>query len=178
MNENSGIVQGPLMAAGDDPPRTTGPEPDGHRQTASSTGSILRELFSRVCHWGPLLALSIIKVVTWATIDSLSFWLPPSDSSIGLINYIIFLVLVAATLYNFATAMLVGPGVVPVRWRPADRRDEQFLQYCLICQSFKVPRSHHCRKCGRCVLKMDHHCPWYDSLYIPKDIFCSPFFML
>lgn len=33
-------------------------------------------------------------------------------------------------------------------------------RFCSHCQNFKPPRAHHCRECGRCVLKMDHHCPW------------------
>lgn len=24
----------------------------------------------------------------------------------------------------------------------------------------KPPRAHHCRRCARCCLKMDHHCIW------------------
>merc|ERR1712146_660276 len=31
---------------------------------------------------------------------------------------------------------------------------------CHLCHSWKPPRTHHCRVCRRCVLKMDHHCPW------------------
>lgn len=33
-------------------------------------------------------------------------------------------------------------------------------RYCLICHLFKPERCHHCSTCKRCVLGMDHHCPW------------------
>ncbi|EPQ50961.1 zf-DHHC-domain-containing protein [Gloeophyllum trabeum ATCC 11539] len=33
-------------------------------------------------------------------------------------------------------------------------------RWCRRCQSPKPERAHHCSQCGRCVLKMDHHCAW------------------
>ncbi|GFF83693.1 DHHC zinc finger membrane protein [Aspergillus udagawae] len=33
-------------------------------------------------------------------------------------------------------------------------------RYCKKCQCPKPDRTHHCSTCKRCVLKMDHHCPW------------------
>ena len=30
-----------------------------------------------------------------------------------------------------------------------DEEDKQFLQYCSLCEGYKSPRSHHCRKCDR-----------------------------
>jgi len=33
-------------------------------------------------------------------------------------------------------------------------------RFCKKCQVIKPDRAHHCSTCGRCVLKMDHHCPW------------------
>ncbi|KAF9215434.1 hypothetical protein BGZ59_001374 [Podila verticillata] len=32
--------------------------------------------------------------------------------------------------------------------------------WCSKCHHVKPERAHHCRVCKRCVLKMDHHCPW------------------
>mmetsp|Transcript_23142 Transcript_23142/g.41335 ORF Transcript_23142/g.41335 Transcript_23142/m.41335 type:complete len:482 (-) Transcript_23142:581-2026(-) len=34
---------------------------------------------------------------------------------------------------------------------------------CRRCQAFKPPRAHHCSICKRCIVKMDHHCPWVNN---------------
>ncbi|KAI9354760.1 DHHC palmitoyltransferase-domain-containing protein [Pilaira anomala] len=36
-------------------------------------------------------------------------------------------------------------------------------EWCDTCQVWKPDRTHHCRVCGTCVLKMDHHCPWVNG---------------
>lgn len=33
-------------------------------------------------------------------------------------------------------------------------------RFCKKCHTPKPDRTHHCSTCKRCVLKMDHHCPW------------------
>lgn len=34
---------------------------------------------------------------------------------------------------------------------------------CKKCIGPKPARTHHCSVCRKCVLKMDHHCPWFDN---------------
>ncbi|KNZ76633.1 Palmitoyltransferase PFA3 [Termitomyces sp. J132] len=33
-------------------------------------------------------------------------------------------------------------------------------RYCEVDRIVKPYRTHHCRSCGTCILKYDHHCPW------------------
>ena len=42
--------------------------------------------------------------------------------------------------------------------RHAKTRPDQVIYKCAKCKSIKPERAHHCSVCGRCVMKMDHHC--------------------
>ncbi|XP_016067678.1 PREDICTED: palmitoyltransferase ZDHHC6 isoform X2 [Miniopterus natalensis] len=122
----------------------------------------LQEL-KRLCHWGPLIALSVIAICsTMAMIDSV-LWYWPLHTTGGSVNFIMLINWTVMILYNYFNAMFVGPGFVPLGWKPENTQDSMYLQYCQVCQAYKAPRSHHCRKCNRCVLKMDHHCPWINN---------------
>ncbi|XP_041065584.1 palmitoyltransferase ZDHHC6 isoform X1 [Carcharodon carcharias] len=122
----------------------------------------LHEL-KRICHWGPIIALSVITICSsMAIIDSV-LWYWPLDTPGGSINFILLINWTVLILYNYFNAMFVGPGYVPIGWKPENPQDTMYLQDCRICQGYKAPRSHHCRKCNRCVMKMDHHCPWINN---------------
>jgi palmitoyltransferase len=36
-------------------------------------------------------------------------------------------------------------------------------RFCSKCLTYKPDRTHHCSTLGRCVLKMDHYCPWTNN---------------
>lgn len=40
------------------------------------------------------------------------------------------------------------------------KHDGRF-RVCQTCKYWKPDRAHHCSSCEKCILKMDHHCPWF-----------------
>jgi len=120
----------------------------------------------RVLHWGPLVAIGIIKWVSLATVYCSTMWWPPAGSVGGLAFLSSFLFFAGMTMFHFLSAMVDGPGYLPLGWKPNEGSPEEWedlLQWCGECAGYKAPRAHHCRKCGRCVQKMDHHCPWINN---------------
>ena len=117
----------------------------------------------RLLHWGPLVAILIIKCVSLTTLYYLVQWSVPLWRWSYLLNLCLYCGLIVTTFFNFFAAVFNGSGHVPRGWRPKRPEDEQYLQYCHTCEGFKAPRSHHCSKCNRCCLKMDHHCPWINN---------------
>lgn len=77
----------------------------------------------------------------------------------------------------YVLAVVTDPGRVPYQWAPCDyggggapgegeevkRKGSNQRRFCSKCHAFKPPRSHHCRRCQRCVLRMDHHCVWLNT---------------
>jgi len=117
----------------------------------------------RVLHWGPLVAIGIIKWVTLATLHCNTMLYPPGESLGGLLYTGVFVLFSSLTLYHLASALTRGPGFLPLGWQPPSPAAAAQLQFCSQCQGYKAPRSHHCRRCARCVMKMDHHCPWVNT---------------
>jgi hypothetical protein len=37
------------------------------------------------------------------------------------------------------------------------------FSFCKKCDTWRPPRCHHCSICRRCVMQMDHHCPWFNN---------------
>lgn len=74
-------------------------------------------------------------------------------------------------------AMLSDPGAVPKNAEPlpgdSSRLKEAMAQgashrkrakgFCHRCMAYKPPRAHHCNVTGRCVVKLDHYCPWTNN---------------
>lgn len=97
----------------------------------------------------------------------------------------VFSALAVVVVYCFVRSALMDPGSIPdeIEWErgaassaeapDGPRRGSgssrgsltEFKRsgqqrHCKWCLRFKPDRCHHCRICGKCVLRMDHHCPW------------------
>lgn len=57
----------------------------------------------------------------------------------------------------------IGTFSRPLFILPQDDNNNGGNRYCDICMIIKPPRCHHCSSCNRCILKMDHHCPWFNA---------------
>ncbi|KAL9406324.1 hypothetical protein Peur_003296 [Populus x canadensis] len=111
------------------------------------------------------------------------------DSFVALLVLVLFHSMLVMLLWSYFTTVLTDPGGVPPNWRPSideesgdadplvglahegtglDLNQSAMLgepanprtRACRKCNWFKPPRCHHCSVCGRCILKMDHHCVW------------------
>ncbi|XP_014222161.1 palmitoyltransferase ZDHHC6-like [Trichogramma pretiosum] len=120
-------------------------------------------VFKRICSWGPLVALAIIKLITSMTLHCCRNKLVSNGIGVTDPSFIAFMIFSGLTLYHFINSVYEGPGYLPYKWMPENFNDVKYLQACNFCNGYKAPRSHHCRRCNRCILKMDHHCPWINN---------------
>jgi len=94
----------------------------------------------------------------------------------GFSYLIIFHIIVFMFLLSYMRCIFTDPGAASDRktWQQNFRRAQQrggsverknngAIRYCTKCSVHKPDRCHHCRVCKRCILKMDHHCPWVNN---------------
>ncbi|KAG8390602.1 hypothetical protein BUALT_Bualt01G0100600 [Buddleja alternifolia] len=95
------------------------------------------------------------------------------QTSAGVLNSLIFTLLIFLFLFSFSVCVLTDPGEVPASYVPDVEQnqspDQEFHKRgvypsrCDKCSAHKPPRAHHCRVCRTCVLRMDHHCVWINN---------------
>ncbi|KAL3829572.1 hypothetical protein ACJIZ3_018374 [Penstemon smallii] len=125
-----------------------------------------------------LLVLAVVSVTYYAVvITNFGPGLAAGDldSLVAFFVLILFHFLLAMLLWSYFSVVFTDPGGVPSSWRPAvdeergdtdlltefpDDLEKRGIRFCRKCNHLKPPRCHHCSVCGRCVLKMDHHCVW------------------
>ncbi|XP_010256875.1 PREDICTED: probable protein S-acyltransferase 16 [Nelumbo nucifera] len=120
-----------------------------------------------------LVVLSTIAYIYYTTVFVfIDGWFGLRTSP-GFMNAVIFTATASMCIFNYVAAVVKDPGLVSSTFVP-DIEDAETpiheikrkggdLRYCQKCSNFKPPRTHHCRVCKRCVLRMDHHCIWLNN---------------
>lgn len=96
------------------------------------------------------------------------------DGNVSAIPVAAYVILSLCTFIAFFRSMFSDPGKVSnvkkeeIDWRTWEK--------CVRCCMARPPRSHHCSRCGHCVLQMDHHCQWINNCVGAKNFWI--FYML
>lgn len=130
-------------------------------------------------HKTPFLAGIFAGTLFWVGVTYITSILVATFTSHPISN-IGFVLLYASTTYFYFTAMFEDPGYIPKLASRNQQRaavEELFSlwrfdedNFCVQCMIRKPLRSKHCRRCGRCVAKTDHHCPWINNCVANNNI--------
>lgn len=111
----------------------------------------------------------------------------------GVLHRTLFTAIAAIAIISHFKAMTTDPGAVPPDAKPLDldepnnnsnsmdestssqakglldpppapKQPPRVKRLCRRCKAFKPDRAHHCSICRRCIIKMDHHCPWVNNV--------------
>lgn len=121
-----------------------------------------------------IMAILYALYMLYHCLPMFQFEVPPEyrnrgSIAIGALHFLLANAGTAMVLWSFYKTLITDPGRIPdtEEWRtqpPAhlihERKRDGGARYCHKCSMFKPDRCHHSSNTNRCVLKMDHYCPW------------------
>jgi palmitoyltransferase ZDHHC13/17 len=123
-------------------------------------------------HKTPFLAGIFAGTLFWVGVRYIFHILPWTIYTNPLLN-MAFASSYALCTYFYAMTMTADPGFIPKSNSRGQTKKviEDLVEhnafneahFCAQCMIRKPLRSKHCRRCGRCVARQDHHCPWVDN---------------
>ncbi|EPE04248.1 palmitoyltransferase pfa3 [Ophiostoma piceae UAMH 11346] len=122
----------------------------------------------------------VYSLTIWALYVVVNLAMTPTDAAnaswVGPWCAVVAAVLEVLLLWSYTTAVFSSPGsttndqgysTIPANLSGSGSgassltvKSNGEMRFCKKCQARKPDRAHHCSSCRRCVLKMDHHCPW------------------
>uniref|UniRef100_A0A1A9X411 Palmitoyltransferase n=1 Tax=Glossina brevipalpis TaxID=37001 RepID=A0A1A9X411_9MUSC len=101
-----------------------------------------------------LLTTAVVSIAYWI---GLPFWWQ-KNQAVTICLLIVGNWLLINVIFHYIMAVITLPGVPPEGISLANA-----VSICKKCITPKPPRTHHCSVCNKCILKMDHHCPWLSN---------------
>lgn len=112
---------------------------------------------------GKFLVTMALLIITSISLIGFSVVIPHISSPRSLAywwHYSFGLFMLFCILFNYYMGTTTSPGT-PADFANVLTAEDMGDKYCKKCDAVKPKRAHHCSACGICVMKMDHHCPWY-----------------